>query len=105
MNVANSSYCSSRTNPCKPFGLYDPDASSTYKNLGVEFNATYGDGTNAYGYYATDELGLGDVNVDDMQFGVAESTTITREFSVSICEMYLANCVFTFLRGYHRCSL
>lgn len=78
VNVANSSYCSSRTNPCKPFGLYDPDASSTYKNLGVEFNATYGDGTNAYGYYATDELGLGDVNVDDMQFGVAESTTITQ---------------------------
>ncbi|KJK62556.1 Eukaryotic aspartyl protease [Aspergillus parasiticus SU-1] len=78
VNVANSSYCSSRTNPCKPFGLYDPDASSTYKNLDVEFNATYGDGTNAYGYYATDKLGLGDVDVDDMQFGVAESTTITQ---------------------------
>ncbi|GAB1209415.1 hypothetical protein APSETT445_008189 [Aspergillus pseudonomiae] len=78
VNVANSSYCSSRGNPCKPFGLYDPDASSTYKNLDVDFNATYGDGTNAYGYYATDKLGLGDIHVDDMQFGVAESTTITQ---------------------------
>ncbi|KAE8365326.1 aspartic peptidase domain-containing protein [Aspergillus caelatus] len=78
VNVANSSYCSSRTDPCKPFGLYDPDASSTYKSLDVDFNATYGDGTNAYGYYATDKLGLGDVHVDDMQFGVAESTTITQ---------------------------
>ncbi|KNG90661.1 putative yapsin [Aspergillus nomiae NRRL 13137] len=78
VNVANSSYCSSRGNPCKPFGLYDPDASSTYKDLDVDFNATYGDGTNAYGYYATDKLGLGDIHVDDMQFGVAESTTITQ---------------------------
>ncbi|KAE8374686.1 aspartic peptidase domain-containing protein [Aspergillus bertholletiae] len=78
VNVANSSYCSSHIDPCKPYGVYDPDASSTYKGLDIDFNATYGDGSNAYGHYATDTLGLGDVKVDALQFGVAESTTLTQ---------------------------
>ncbi|KAF7585558.1 hypothetical protein BBP40_010661 [Aspergillus hancockii] len=78
VNVANSSFCSSVGDPCSSFGTYDAGASSTYKNVGTEFNATYGDGTNAYGPYVTDKLNLGGVVVDDFQFGVAESSTITQ---------------------------
>lgn len=78
VNIPDSSFCSSDNDPCAPFGVYDAHASSTYKNLDIGFNATYGDGTNAHGFYATDKLTLGGVKVDDMQFGVAESTTVTQ---------------------------
>ncbi|KAE8356874.1 aspartic peptidase domain-containing protein [Aspergillus coremiiformis] len=76
VNTANSSYCSSSEDPCTPFGVYDASASSTHKSLNLDFNATYGDGTNADGYYATDQLTLGGVKLNNMQFGVAESSTI-----------------------------
>ncbi|KAH8690307.1 yapsin [Talaromyces proteolyticus] len=76
VNVANSSICSGGNDPCKPFGLYNSSASSTYKGLDLAFNATYGDGSNSYGSYATDTLGLGNSTVDNFQFIVAESSTI-----------------------------
>jgi hypothetical protein len=93
--------------PCSSFGVYDASASSTYKSVGTEFNATYGDGTNSYGPYVTDKLTLGDVEVDDFQFGMAESSTITRESPTgpprNACMLTFG--FFASDRRYRRCSL
>ncbi|KAE8147521.1 aspartic peptidase domain-containing protein [Aspergillus avenaceus] len=75
VNVADSDYCSGKGDVCKPYGFYDSDASSTSKSVGTSFNNTYAGGTNAYGPYLTDKLKMGDVEIDHMQFGVAEQST------------------------------
>ena len=68
-NVADSSYCKSRTDPCYG-GTYSANSSSTYKYLSSRFNITYADGSGATGDYATDTLAIGGVTLQNLQFGI-----------------------------------
>ncbi|RAH59685.1 yapsin [Aspergillus piperis CBS 112811] len=77
VNTGNSTYCSI-DNLCTPYGLYNASESSTVKTVGTHLNDTYADGTNLYGPYVTDKLTIGNTTIDDMQFGIAESTTSKR---------------------------
>ncbi|KAI2817885.1 hypothetical protein CBS115989_5621 [Aspergillus niger] len=77
VNTGNSTYCSI-DNLCTPYGLYNASESSTVKTVGTHLNDTYADGTNLYGPYVTDKLTIGNTTIDNMQFGIAESTTSKR---------------------------
>ncbi|EED17354.1 yapsin, putative [Talaromyces stipitatus ATCC 10500] len=59
----------------KQGGVYDSSSSSSFKSLGLGYNATYAYGTTALGTYATDTLGLGDATVKDFQFVVVNETS------------------------------
>ncbi|RAL10205.1 pepsin-like aspartic protease [Aspergillus homomorphus CBS 101889] len=76
VNIASSDECSAQGDPCKPYGLFDSSASSTYKKLDTVMNSTYGGGDNAYGHYATDKVTVGGTTIKDMQFAVAEKSTV-----------------------------
>ncbi|PYH42525.1 pepsin-like aspartic protease [Aspergillus saccharolyticus JOP 1030-1] len=78
VNSANSSQCSAKNSPCKPYGVYDSSASSSYKELSTFMNDTYGDGSNAYGHYATDNVTVGGTTIKSMQFAVAEESSVVR---------------------------
>lgn len=71
VNIASSSFCSSRSNPCQG-GTYDSSASSTYEFVNDVFNISYVDGTSANGDYATDTLTFGGITLTDFQFGIGE---------------------------------
>jgi Eukaryotic aspartyl protease len=62
------------------YGLFNASASSSYKAIDLGYNATYADGTNALGEYATDTLGLGDATVKDFQFVVVNGSTSDSKF-------------------------
>ncbi|PYI27664.1 putative yapsin [Aspergillus indologenus CBS 114.80] len=74
VNTADSDECSAKGDPCKPYGTYDSGASSSYKKLSTFMNDTYGDGTNSYGNYATDNVTIGGTTIKSMQFAVAETS-------------------------------
>lgn len=74
VNTADSSFCTSRTNPCRG-GTYDPDSSSTYKLVNHDFNISYVDGSGASGDYVSDTLHFGGVTLTDFQFGIGEFST------------------------------
>ncbi|KIV91640.1 hypothetical protein PV10_06156 [Exophiala mesophila] len=71
VNTADSSFCSSRQDPCEG-GTYDSSASSTHKLVNNVFNISYVDGSAASGDYVSDTLGFGGVTLDDFQFGIGE---------------------------------
>lgn len=74
-NAADSNLCSSLSNPCSTSGSYDGDSSSTYSHVSSDFNISYADGSGAAGDYVTDTLRIGDVTVNDFQFGIGYSST------------------------------
>lgn len=79
VNLANSTYCSADNDPCSPYGVFTPSDSSTLKIVGTHLNDTYADGSNLYGPYVTDKVTVGNTSISDMQFGLADSTTVARE--------------------------
>ncbi|OOF93903.1 hypothetical protein ASPCADRAFT_209129 [Aspergillus carbonarius ITEM 5010] len=76
VNLANSTYCSADNDPCSPYGVFTPSDSSTLKIVGTHLNDTYADGSNLYGPYVTDKVTVGNTSISDMQFGLADSTTV-----------------------------
>ncbi|OJJ69263.1 hypothetical protein ASPBRDRAFT_132269 [Aspergillus brasiliensis CBS 101740] len=74
-NAANSTLCSSSTDPCSTSGTYDSDNSSTYSYVSSDFNISYADGTGAAGIYATDTLHIGGSTLEDFQFGIGYSSS------------------------------
>jgi hypothetical protein len=60
-------------------GSFDRSKSSTYKELDAlpGFNVTFGDGSTAFGPYGKDVIGIGDIFVSPVQFGVAEEVDST----------------------------
>lgn len=74
-NAANSTLCSSSTDPCSTSGTYDSDKSTTYTYVSSDFNISYADGTGAAGVYATDTLHIGGSALEDFQFGIGYSSS------------------------------
>lgn len=84
---------SSTANTCKQTGLhgcrggtFDHSASSTYGIVyqSPAFNTTFGDGSTATGPFAEDTVGIGDVRIDGVQFGVADEVESTTGFAVGL---------------------
>ena len=75
INAENSQFCQSRFSPCSESGTYDESESSTYKLVNDEFEIFYADGEEAAGDYVTDVFRIGDVELDELQFGVGYLST------------------------------
>lgn len=58
------------------FLAVDSSKSSTYKDLGSEFEIQYVDGSTASGAYFTDDFSIGDKTVKDLQIGLANTTVV-----------------------------
>jgi hypothetical protein len=75
VNVVGSELCESHAGICSESGLYNPKKSSTYHFVNSDFNISYADGSGATGDYATDTFSMGDVTVEDLQFGIGYDTS------------------------------
>ena len=75
INSETSLICSSFLNPCAESGTYDREESSTYEFVNDDFYILYADGSEALGDYVTDVFRIGDVEVDELQFGVGVEST------------------------------
>ncbi|KAK8047321.1 hypothetical protein PG996_015385 [Apiospora saccharicola] len=60
---------------CKGFGQYDPNQSSTAKNLSQGFSIQYGSGS-ASGTYFTDDIFISGAKITGQQFGVANTSDL-----------------------------
>ncbi|KAK8135773.1 acid protease [Apiospora sp. TS-2023a] len=60
---------------CKAFGQYDPNQSSTARNLAQGFSIQYGSGS-ASGTYYTDDIFISGAKITDQQFGVANTSDL-----------------------------
>lgn len=67
-------------------GTFTPSSSSTYKEVekSPSFNASFGDGSAAIGPYGTDNVQIGDVLLEGLQFGVAEITNSTAGYALGL---------------------
>lgn len=74
-NAPNSTLCSSSGDPCRASGSYDGASSSTHAYVSSGFNISYADGSGAAGDYVTDTIRIGDVTIEDFQFGVGYTST------------------------------
>lgn len=57
-------------------GTYDASKSSSYKKVSNGFMIGYGDGSKAFGDWATEDVTVGGATVKDMQFGYATNQTV-----------------------------
>lgn len=80
VNSPSSGICRSRGHPCRVGGTFDEKKSSSYNVVSKDFNISYVDGTYALGSYVTDKFGIGDITLDDFQFGLGTKSTTPREF-------------------------
>lgn len=72
------------TNTCRG-GSFDPNASKSYKVVVPGgFNTSFGDQSTATGDFATDVVGIGNVQIPDVQFGMANAVNSTTGFAVSL---------------------
>lgn len=67
-------------------GEFDPSASDTYSVIepAPAFNTSFGDGSTASGPFAADTVCIGDVCIDDVQFGVATAVNSTTGYALSL---------------------
>jgi len=67
-------------------GEFAPGDSSTYKIVQPEpaFNTSFGDGSTASGPFSSDTVCVGDVCVENVQFGVATSVDSTTGYAISL---------------------
>jgi hypothetical protein len=75
-------------------GTFDHSASSTYKIVAQSpaFNTSFGDGSTAFGPFAEDTIGIGDLSIAGVQFGVADEVTSTTGYAVGLMGLgYSAN--------------
>ncbi|KAK5690651.1 hypothetical protein LTR97_012207 [Elasticomyces elasticus] len=73
-----------------PFGCrggeFDSSKSETYTIVDPSpaFNTSFGDGSTASGPFAEDIIGIGDVFIDNVQFGVAEDVNSTTGYAIGL---------------------
>ncbi|KAK5722855.1 hypothetical protein LTR17_014241 [Elasticomyces elasticus] len=73
-----------------PFGCrggeFDSSKSETYTIVDPSpaFNTSFGDGSTASGPFAEDIIGIGDVFIDNVQFGVAEEVNSTTGYAIGL---------------------
>ncbi|KAI6819589.1 hypothetical protein KC348_g4157 [Hortaea werneckii] len=67
-------------------GTFSPDNSSTYQVVDPfpAFDTLFGDGSSATGEYGEDTVGIGDVRIENVQFGLANSLYITTGYAVGL---------------------
>ncbi|KAI7341475.1 hypothetical protein KC315_g92 [Hortaea werneckii] len=67
-------------------GTFSPDNSSTYQVVDPfpAFDTAFGDGSSATGEYGEDTVGIGDVRIENVQFGLASSLYITTGYAVGL---------------------
>ena len=67
-------------------GEFTPKNSNTYTIIeqAPAFNASYGDGSTAVGPFAADTIGIGDVLIENVQFGVAEEVNSTTGYAIGL---------------------
>ncbi|KAI7243077.1 hypothetical protein KC340_g1025 [Hortaea werneckii] len=67
-------------------GTFSPDNSSTYQVVDPypAFDTAFGDGSTATGEYGEDTVGIGDVRIENVQFGLAEELYITTGYAVGL---------------------
>ncbi|KAI0114987.1 acid protease [Daldinia grandis] len=70
VNTDSSPLCSQRSDPCSFAGTYNANSSSTYEYVGSWFNISYVDGSGASGDYVTDTIKIGDLSLEEFQFGI-----------------------------------
>jgi hypothetical protein len=77
VNVADSSLCQEKGDPCSASGTYSANGSSTYEYINSDFNISYVDGSGSAGDYVSDTLKFGGVTLDGQQFGVGYTSSST----------------------------
>ncbi|GAB1734536.1 hypothetical protein NU195Hw_g8988t1 [Hortaea werneckii] len=67
-------------------GTFSPDDSNTYHVVDPSpaFNTSFGDGSTAVGPFGSDTVGIGDVRIDNVQFGVAQEVNATTGYAVGL---------------------
>lgn len=94
VDAASAEACQdpSASNSCRG-GIFDPTASQTYHLVGPgEFQTSFGDGSAVAGDFATDVVGIGAVELTNVQFGVASSINSTTGYAISLMGVgYSAN--------------
>lgn len=82
----------SATQACEG-GTYDLSKSSTYNEVhpAPSFNTSFGDGSSALGPYGSDVIGIGDVQVSPVQFGVATTVTSTTGYAIGLMGLGYSN--------------
>ena len=72
-------------NSCRG-GTFDNSKSSTYKVVAEApaFDTAFGDGSTASGPFAEDTIGIGDVSIAGVEFGVADKVNSTTGFAVGL---------------------
>ena len=68
------------------FQMYNPGASSTYKNLGSAFTITYGDGTSYSGTAFYDKLNIAGATVSSQQMVQVTTGSFAQGDTVTIFE-------------------
>lgn len=72
------------SNSCRG-GTFDSSSSSTYKTtITGGFNTSFGDGSTATGDFGTDVVQIGDVSLQNVQFGVARDVDSTTGFAIGL---------------------
>ena len=85
-DASSAASCEQSTaqNSCRG-GSFDPSSSTTYKVVAQgNFSTQFGDGSTASGDYSTDVVGVGNVQLPNVQFGVASNVNSTTGFAVSL---------------------
>lgn len=67
-------------------GTFNHQDSSTYVVVdpAPAFNTSFGDGSTAYGPFAEDVVGIGDVRIKNVQFGVAQEVNSTTGYAIGL---------------------
>ncbi|KAI7205546.1 hypothetical protein KC316_g187 [Hortaea werneckii] len=67
-------------------GTFSPDDSSTYHVVDPSpaFNTSFGDGSTAEGPFGEDTVGIGDVRIENVQFGVAQEVNATTGYAIGL---------------------
>ncbi|KAK5112865.1 hypothetical protein LTR85_011092 [Meristemomyces frigidus] len=67
-------------------GIFTPKDSSTYTVVDASpaFNTSFGDGSTAVGPFAEDIVGIGNVRIDNVQFGVAQDVNSTTGYAIGL---------------------
>lgn len=62
---------------CSEYGTFDPSKSTSFRSNNTAFSISYGDTTFASGTWGTDNFDLGDLNVTNLSFAVANQSNST----------------------------
>ncbi|KAK3117728.1 hypothetical protein LTR53_000657 [Teratosphaeriaceae sp. CCFEE 6253] len=86
-DASSAAACLDETGPysCRG-GEFDSTKSTTYTVVDPypAFNTSFGDGSTASGPFAEDMIGIGDVTIDNVQFGVAEEVNSTTGYAIGL---------------------